>query len=198
MKKYCFTIDCDSHTYAVTYVTREYKYPVGKQCPEGKEFIQALGMWDNFSVALGQNVEAWTSKPRERLLNACENLLARVQTDGEYIGYDYQCGFAAEGRTRHSGRGFGVRLPGKDAFIWLHPGQIFMEFSEQRKDGNFHVVETIDLRRSGPIQTENLGQLKVYGRSNPITWELKLLPLIHFLRSHSCEYVRVRHHYRNE
>jgi hypothetical protein len=29
-------------------VTRDFKYLIGDQCPEGSEFIQALGMWDNF------------------------------------------------------------------------------------------------------------------------------------------------------
>jgi hypothetical protein len=70
-----------------------------------------------------------------------------------------------------------------------------MEFREQGPDGKFHVVETVDLRRSGPIPTENMGLLKVYKRTNPINWEQKLPPLIDFLRAHSCEVVRVRHHY---
>lgn len=195
MKEYCFTVECDSQTHTTVWVTREYKYLVGNQCPEGGEFIQALGMWDNFTVAGGQNTEAWTRKSRARLLKASENLLERVQQDRDYINYDYQCGFTSEGRQRHSGRGFSVRLPGRNAFIWLHPGQIFMEFHERGADGKFHVVETIDLRKSGPIQTENKGLLKIYRRSNPINWEVKLPSLIDFLRSYSSEHVRVRHHY---
>lgn len=195
MKEYCFTVECDSETHTTVWVTREHKYLVGRQCPEGQEFIQALGMWDNFSVAHGQNTAAWTSKSRLRLMNAAKKLLERVRIDRDYINFDYSCGFSSQGKRRHSGRGFGVRLPGRDAFIWLHSGQIFMEFREQGSDGKFHVVETVDLRRSGPIQTENLGLLKVYRRANPIGWEQKLPPLIDFLGARSGEFVRVRHHY---
>jgi len=194
MKEYHFTVECDSHTHTTAWVTREHKYLVGAQCPEGDEFVIALGMFDNFSVSRGQDTNAWTEKPRLRLLTASEKLLERVQVDRDYIGYDYQVGFSAEGKTRHSGRGFGVSLPGRDGFIWLHPGQIYMDFSERGSDGKFHVVETIDLRRSEPIETASQGLLKVYKRSNPIHWEQKLPPLIEFLSSHSCEFVRVRHH----
>lgn len=195
MKERCFTVACDSQTHTTVWVTREYKYLVGKQCPEGREFIQALGMWDNSSVAHGQNTAAWTSKSRLHLIKASENLLKRVRQDRDCIGFDYSCGFTSEGRQRHSGRGFGVRLPGRDVFISLHPGQIYMEFREQGPDGKFHVVETIDLRRSGPIQTESMGLLKIYRRANPLGWEQKLRRLIDFLDVESCELVRIRHHY---
>jgi len=195
MKEYCFTVECESVTHTTNWVTREFKYLVGDQCPEGSEFIQALGMWDNFSVADGQNTNAWTEKPRARLMAACDALLKRVQVDRDYIGYDYQCGFAAEGRQRHSGRGFGVQLPGRTASIRLHPRQIYMVFYERGPDGKFHVVETVDLRRSGPIQTEGKGLMKVYRRGNPIHWEQKLPPLIDFLNSRTSETVRIRHHY---
>jgi hypothetical protein len=40
-----------------------------------------------------------------------------------------------------------------------------------------------------------MGLLKIYRRRNPINWEHKLPPLIDFLQCHSCESVRVRHHY---
>jgi hypothetical protein len=46
MKEYCFTVECGSQTITVIWVTREFKYLVGKQCPEGSEFIQAVGTWD--------------------------------------------------------------------------------------------------------------------------------------------------------
>jgi hypothetical protein len=195
MKEFCFTVECNSKTHNTVWVTREFKYLVGKQCPEGAEFIQAVGLWDNFTVANGQNTAAWTTKPRVRLLEASKRLLERVQQDREYVGYDYQCGFTAEGRRRYSGRGFGVRLPGRNGSVSLHPGQIYMEFHERGPDGKFHVVETVDLRKSGPVETESQGLLKVYKRSNPINWEHKLPALIEFLGRCSSEFVRVRHHY---
>lgn len=195
MREYCFTVECDSQLHATVWVTREYKYLVGSQCPEGGEFVRALGMWDNFTVGGGQNTEIWTTKSRVQILEASEKLLQRVRRDRDYINYDYQCGFPSQGSRRYSGRGFGVRLPGRDGFIRLHPGQIVMEFRERGADGKHHVVETVDLRKSGPIQTENMGLLKIYRRANPINWERKLPSLVGFLRSHSCELVRVRHHY---
>jgi len=70
-----------------------------------------------------------------------------------------------------------------------------MVFYERGPDGKFHVVETVDLRRSGPIQTEGKGLMKVYRRGNPIHWEQKLPPLIDFLNSRTSETVRIRHHY---
>lgn len=195
MKEYCFTVECESRSHTTVWVTREFKYLVGDQCPEGSEFIQALGMWDNFSVAGGQNTQAWTEKSRERLIAASERLLERVRLDREYIHFDYQVGFAAEGRRRHSGRGFGVRLPGGNVSIRLHPGQAYMQFHERGSDGKFHVVRTTDLRKSDPIQTEDKGLMKVYRRRNPLNWEEKLPLLIGFLLRCSAEFVRIRHHY---
>jgi len=61
-------------------------------------------MFDNFTVADGQDTAAWTTKSRVGLLEASKRLLERVQQDRDYIGYDYQVGFTAEGRRRHSGR----------------------------------------------------------------------------------------------
>ena len=49
MKEYCFTVECGFQKITVVYVTL-----VGLQCPEGTTFIQAVGMWDNFSVARGK------------------------------------------------------------------------------------------------------------------------------------------------
>jgi|SRR6266850_4078093 len=196
MKEYCFTVDCDSRTITVIWVTREFKYLIGKQCPEGSEFIQALGMWDNFSVARGQNTEAWTTTSRIRLLSAARKLLERVSQDRDYVNYDYQCGFSAEVKTRHSGRGFGVGLPGGvSATVWLSPGQIMMDIHKQGTDGKYYAAETLDLRRSGPIQTADKGLLKVYKRFNPVNWEQKLPSLIDFLGNCSCENIRIRHHY---
>src|SRR5215813_15531546 len=102
MKEYFFTIECESKTLTTAWVTREFKYLIGEQCPEGTEFIQALGMWDNFSVARGQDTKAWTEKPRERLIKAIESLLQRVHQDRDYIHFDYQVGFSSEGQRRHS------------------------------------------------------------------------------------------------
>jgi ankyrin repeat protein len=89
-----------------------------------------------------------------------------------------------------------VMLPGKvGATVWLNPGQITMDIQRQGEDGKFLVVESRDLRRSGPIQTADKGTLKVYRRFNAINWEQKLPPLIDFLANCSCENVRIRHHY---
>lgn len=195
MKQYCFTVECNSNTHNTVWVTREFKYLVGKQCPEGSEFIQAVGLSDNFTVANGQNTAAWATKSRIRLLEASKRLLERVQQDRNYIGYDYQVGFSAEGPRRHSGRGFGVRLIDRNGFIWLHPGQIYMELGDRGHDRQFHITEVVDLRKSGPIPTQSLGLLKVYRRSNPINWEQKLPALIEFLNGCSSDLVRVRHHY---
>ena len=195
MKQNCFTVDRESQTITVIWLTREFKYLVGEQCPEGSEFIKAVGMWDNFSVSRGQDTEAWTTKSRPRLLSAAEKLLERIGKDRDYINYDYQCGFSTEGKTRHSGRGFGVGLPGGvTAMIRLYPGQIMMNVLREGESGKFHVAETLDLRRSGPIQTADKGLLRVYKRFNPINWEQKLPPLIDFLAKSSCENARVRHH----
>ncbi len=79
--------------------------------------------------------------------------------------------------------------------VWLFPGQIMMEIVKQGTDGKYYAAETLDLRRSGPIQTADKGLLKVYRRFNPINWEQKLPPLIDFLGTYGCENVRIRHHY---
>ena len=114
---------------------------------------------------------------------------AKPLTDADY--YNYQCGFSTEGRRRYSGRGFGVMLHGNvGATVRLNPGQFRMDLQwkdEDGKFGKFGVVESVDLRRSEPIQTADKGQLRVYKRFNPINWEQNFPDLISLLEKCSSE-----------
>ena len=155
--------------------------------------MRAVGMLDNFPVERGRDTKVWTAKPRMRLLSAAESLLKRVRKDRDYINYDYQYAFSTDREVKHS-LAFSLVLPGgAGATVYVCRGQIIMEVARQG-NGEVHIAETLDLRRTGPIQTAEKGLLKVYKRFNPIRWEQKLPTLIDFLLKCSCERVRIRHH----
>ena len=75
------------------------------------------------------------------------------------------------------------------------PGQLYLELWKKGADGKHTIVEIRDLRKGLPVETDELGFIKVYRRKNTIDWEPKLSSLIVFLQGSTSDAVRIRHHY---
>ena len=192
MSDLCFTIEGEQQALTVRYSHREAKCLGGRLLPSGKKFEAALGLWDNFSVAKGQDIRAWTTKPRIPLLCAAEDLLAALEVNREFFRYDYQYSFSSNPKQRNTG-GMGIavneRWGTSDA---RRPGQVFIRFASSNPEESGDDV--LDLRKCAPVET-HLGVLKIHRRKNQLDWQPKLETLIKFLRSLRAESVRIRHHY---
>lgn len=197
MREYCFTVECDQQTLTTRYHSRELTFVVlGKPLlPATEDFIRAVGLWDSFSVARGMNTKAWTTKSRTQLLLAAETLLNAIAADRDLLRYDYQYGLSSIPKQRNSAmRGVG-NVGGRGGMVGATPGQLFLQLWEKGEDGKGRIVEIRDLRKGQPVETDELGFIKVYRRKNTIDWEPKLHSLIAFLRRCTSDAVRVRHHY---
>lgn len=180
----CFTIKADDRELTVRYSSRELKFLGGKLLPAGERFVIALGMWDNFTVARGQDCQAWTSRSRDELLAAANELLESIIRDRELLAYDYQYSFSSQPRIRNTA-GTGVLVDGQSGIIDARrPGQIYARMT----DGSVR-----DLRLGDPIVT-SIGEVKIHRRKSKIDWLSKLPDLIEYLRSVKSDLVQIRHH----
>lgn len=197
MREYCFTVGCDDRTRTTRYSSRELTFIVlgDPLFPSAEDFKQALGLWDNFSVARGMNTKAWTVKSRPQLIHAAQRLADALKADGELFRYDYQWGLSAIPKQRNSAaRGVG-NVGGKMGGVRATPGQLYLELREKGNDEKYRIVEVRDLRQGPPVVTDEFGTIKVYRRKNTIDWGPKLSRLIDFLQVSTSEDVRIRHHY---
>ncbi len=180
----CFTIKADGRKLTVRYSSRELKFLGGKLLPAGERFVIALGMWDNFTVARGQDCEAWTSRSRNELLAVANELLESIIRDRELLAYDYQYSFSSQPRVRNTA-GTGVLVDGQSGIIDARkPGQIYARMI----DGSVR-----DLRLGDPVVT-NIGTVKIHRRKNKIDWLSKLPNLIEYLHFVRSDLVQIRHH----
>jgi hypothetical protein len=195
----CFTIDADGVTFRLEYSSMELRFLGGPLLQEGEQLVGALGVFDNFTVAGGQDVSAWTAKPRLPLLRAAEQLLVTLERDRELLRHNYQYGFSTEPRRRLGG-GMSLTVEGRYGSVSVGPpGQVYLRLGTNipRRPAEDKIV---DLRTSGPVKTDDRGILRVYRRKRayPIRWEEKLPPLLEFLHSLQCASVRIRHHYADQ
>lgn len=188
----CFTVDGEPRTLTIRYSHREAKCLGGPLLPSGQKFKEALGLWGNFSVAKGMDIQAWTTKPRIPLLCAAEDLVAALEIDREFFRYDYQYSFSNNPRQRNTG-GTGIELDGRSGVIDARrPGQVFIRFTSSNPEETGDAI--LDLRKSTPVETP-LGVIRIHRRKNQLEWQPKLAKLIRFLHSLGGETVRIRHHY---
>jgi hypothetical protein len=178
------TVRADGQEFTIRYTTRELKFLGGPLVPAGSRFMQAIGMWTNFTVAKGQDTSAWTSQRRDSALNAAKELAESIAQAAELFQYDYQYAFSSAPKTRNTA-GTRVAANGTTGKIDArYPGQIYF----RQLDG---VVR--DLRVGEPFET-HLGTVKLYRRRNALDWLPKLKALINFLEAQNSVMVEFRHH----
>jgi hypothetical protein len=69
------TVVAGKREFCLSYADRELMVLMGlrgadRWFPEGAAFVQATGIYDNWTVAGGQNTRAWVAKPRVSVLQA--------------------------------------------------------------------------------------------------------------------------------
>ena len=103
----CFTVKADGRELTVRYTSRELKFLGGPLLPAAEHLVRALGVFDNFTVARGQDTLAWTSRGRDDVLAAAKELSESITRDQTLLAYDYQYSFSSQSKIRITG-GTGV------------------------------------------------------------------------------------------
>ena len=168
--------------------------------PEGEDFLRDVGVWENFKVATGMDTEAWCEKSAARVLASAVALYDRLHEDKELLQYNYTYAFSDSGSGPRdinrfaSGRISGFRVGGLVGSISSrYPGHIWAEL---RRPEDGEVVQKIDLRSAGPLET-SWGRVKIRRRKTGTGLHLKLDALIEKLKRVDG-LVRIRHCYVNE
>jgi hypothetical protein len=162
---------------------------------EGEQFERALGVYEHFTVAGGIPAGSFVTRQRHFLLETTELFLRAVQRDEELLCYDYSYSFSARGNRRHSAAESGFRIRGLVGHISTRPhGFCWLQLSQLVGTGWPRVVELIDLRVRGSLETDELGTLKIHQRKAEMHWLETLPPLVGFLRTQGEGEVRVEHY----
>ncbi len=74
----CFTVRAEGRELTLCYTVRELKFLGGPPLPAGHRLVRALGVFDNFTVAKGQDTHAWTSRDRQELLAVAYDLFQSI------------------------------------------------------------------------------------------------------------------------
>lgn len=164
---------------------------------EGEQFERALGVYEHFTMAGGIPDGSFVTRQRRLLLDATELFLRAVQRDEEFLHSDYSYSFSGRGSRRESGAESGFRIRGFVGHISTRPpGFCWLRLSQLAGSGWSRVVEFIDMRFRGSIETDELGTLEIHRRKAEMHWLETLPALVEFLRTHTGREVRVEHYER--
>jgi hypothetical protein len=152
----------------------------------GLNFVKGLGAPPTGQVLV--------THQREVLEQQLESLLHALNEQRDLIGYSYVYRF--DGKPERSGGGAvaGFKVQGRLGSVSVRPsGYCYVRLSELTPAGRSRVVETIDLRVTRRLQTDDWGLLTVARRRADIGWFDELPPLIEWLRTQRGRDVEVLH-----
>ncbi len=180
----------ESHRLDITH--RDWGLLTGPFFDEGPKFIDTLGVYEHFTVAGGIPKGSHVTRQRLLLLDATQSLFRAVQRDEDLLRYDYSYSFAGRGNSRNAGAESGFRVRGFIGHIDTRPhGYCHLQLSQLGANDTPRVVEFVDMRVRGSIETDELGLLKVGRRKSRIDWLETLPPLIEFLHAGGTKEVTV-------
>lgn len=158
----------------------------------GSNFSQVLGLFENFTVLTGIPKGSFVTRNTYVLRELAASLHRAVVRDEELLGYDYSYSFSTQPRQRNSGGQSGIRIRGLRGAISTRPhGYCILELMQIVGPGSARVVEMIDMRVRGAIETEELGTLTIHRRRAALSWTESLPPLIEFLSGIQSPEVRI-------
>ena len=154
------------------------------------DFIQGLGTPPPLGVVLRQH-------KRTVVLAQLEMLLAHFEDFKDVISHSYQYSFSGGPEAGRKGGGSisGFRVDGLFGSISVRPGgYCFVTLSELAPTGRGRVVQVIDMRNRGPLETDDWGCLRVSrAKSHEVRWFVELPAAITWLQSVEGPVVEVLH-----
>jgi hypothetical protein len=180
----------DSHRLLVTH--RDWGLLWGPQLPEGPLFSSAFGVYENFTVAGGIPRGSRVTRRGRDIYSAAQALYSAIERDAELLRFDYSYGFSGD-PARHGGAQT-IRIRGRSGIISTRPkGYCYILLDGPVPEGRSRLDELIDLRRTGPVQTDDGPHVKSYRRKAPMGWLDSLPPLLEFLQSRLKKELAVEH-----
>lgn len=157
---------------------------------EGMLFLEALGVYKNFTVAKGIPEDSKVEVDRLTFCQVTEKFLGAIQRDIELLQYDYSFSFTG---SPHKGSAAvsGFMVDGHYAFLSAKPnGFCILKLMDSSPNS---VVKELDIRNKNEIETDNWGILKIKKKKSKVTWQDILPPLIEFLKRCKSTTVIIHH-----
>ncbi len=152
----------------------------------GVDFVKGLG-----APPTGQVLATHRRVVLEQQL---EGLLHALNDQRDLIGYSYVYRF--DGKPERSGGGAvaGFKVRGRFGSVSVRPsGYCYVRLSELDPNGRGQVVETIDMRVTRTLQTDDWGVFTVARRRADVGWFHELPALLEWLRAQGGHDVDVLH-----
>jgi hypothetical protein len=179
-----------SHRLDIT--NRDWEMLSGLYFREGKQFSDALGVYEHFTVARGIPKGSHVVRQRRQLLEAAELLRRGIERDEELLRFDYTFSFTVPGHSTGGGGETGFRIRGLVGHIDTRPkGFCWLQLSQLVGSHWPRVVEWTDMRVKGSIDTDERGTLQVRRKRAEIKWPKRLPPFIEFLGSRSEKQITI-------
>ena len=159
----------------------------------GQEFVSALGVFENYTVARGIPENSTATRKRAILMHSATILLSTIQDYEDLLSCDYSYEFAAEGGIRGSGKRSGFHIRGYAGSINATPKGFCTVQLREPGPCRSRIVEILDVRNRKTLETDDRGQLTIRRRKAIVTWNVLLPPLIKFLKTQQCDELVIQH-----
>jgi hypothetical protein len=179
----------ESHELRIT--SRDLGLLWGPFFVQGQVFINAFGVYENFTVAGGIPKGSHVRRGGRGLYGATAALESAIRRDEDLLRYDYSYGFQKE-RTRHGGTQ-SVVIRGRGGTLSTRPtGYCSIELYDWNAQG-LRIAEFIDLRIVKNVKTDEGKVIKVYRRKAEMHWLERLPPFLNFLERRQRQELIVEH-----
>jgi hypothetical protein len=193
MKRNAVIIEADGMRHELVASGRDWQLLNGPFFSEGPLFLDALGVYKNFTVARGIPKGSKADVNCFRLCQAAKQLLEAIQRDLDILQYNYSFCFTA---SSHKGSGAlsGFIVDGYYGFLSTRPnGFCLLKLMESLPNSRSRLVGQLDIRNKNQIETDNWGVLKIKKKKDKVTWQDALPPMIEFLKKSKSKTAVVHH-----
>jgi hypothetical protein len=173
----------DVHRLQITH--RDWMLINGPGFVEGRIFVAAFGIFENFTVARGIPKGSRVHRDAQILFDAATKLLAGIERDLDLMLYDYS--YKIGHQPKQFGGGQSISVSGRPGILSLRPkGYCSIQFVDQK------TPELIDLRDKDGFVSD-AGAIELYRRKAESHWLESLPPLINFLGSRLTRTLSLEH-----
>lgn len=192
-------IEDGKNTFDLTFSDRDFALLGGSSVfmSECAQFISALGIFENTSVAQNMKIPAGSSVRRKRglFLLQARSALESLERDADLLAFDYSFRLT-KGEDRHKLKGqlSGFKIRGLFGQVDGEPsGFCTLTLLEVSPTGRGRAVEIIDLRKCDTMETDDKGDLKIYRKEADFGWPRALRGLLEFLEASNADEILIHH-----
>jgi hypothetical protein len=173
------------HAYRLQITHRDWMLLSGPGFVEGRTFLSAVGIFENFTVARGIPKGPYVHRDGQTLFDACSGLLAGIRRDLDLLCNDYS--YKIGSRAKRFGGGETVSVNGRPGILSLRPkGYCSIGFVDEK------TPDLIDLRAKDTFLTDG-GEIRLYRRKADSRWLDILPPLLDFLGARLTKMLTLQH-----